>query len=224
MIEKEYKWLIILIIALELISNTSCNSDSDNEKVEMRINSICPDNLHPHAIDLGLPSETLWACCNVGATVPEKRGNYYAWGDVKAKTNFTKSNYLNGRGYSNIGNDISGSSYDIATNAWGSSWQMPTVTQLNELQTKCSCTWSNYNGVHGVIIAGPNGNYIFFPAAGVYYNDELKWEGLLYIWSSTSYNTTNANALSFNEDRGQNFIGGCDKANWGFSVRAVKHP
>ena len=28
----------------------------------------CPDDNHPHAIDLGLPSGTKWACCNVGAS------------------------------------------------------------------------------------------------------------------------------------------------------------
>ena len=27
--------------------------------------SLCPDNNHPHMIDLGLPSGTKWACCNL---------------------------------------------------------------------------------------------------------------------------------------------------------------
>ena len=39
----------------------------------------CPDSHHPRAIDLGLPSGTKWACCNVGATTPERYGGYYAW-------------------------------------------------------------------------------------------------------------------------------------------------
>ena len=225
MMKKKYKWLFILVIALGLTGNMSCDSDSGNEEVETKTNSICPDNHHPHAIDLGLPSGTLWACSNIGAKAPENKGSYYAWGDTKAKTNFTKSNYLNGKGYSNIGNEISGSTYDIATNAWGSSWVMPTATQLNELRTKCSHVWTDYKGVHGVILKGRNGNSIFLPAAGVYYNDEFKWEGdLLYIWSSTSFNDHNANAMAFIEEREQNFVGGCDKANWGYSVRAVKHP
>lgn len=42
--------------------------------------SLCPDNHHPHAIDLGLPSGTKWACCNVGTSTPEGYGGYYAWG------------------------------------------------------------------------------------------------------------------------------------------------
>ncbi len=46
-------------------------------------NGSCPDNNHPHAIDLGLPSGTLWACCNVGANHPEEEGGHYMWADTK---------------------------------------------------------------------------------------------------------------------------------------------
>lgn len=45
--------------------------------------SLCPDNKHPHAIDLGLPSGTKWNCCNIGASTPNSFGDYYAWGEVK---------------------------------------------------------------------------------------------------------------------------------------------
>ena len=44
----------------------------------------CPDDNHPHMIDLGLPSGTKWACCNVGASTPEGYGNYYTFEDAKA--------------------------------------------------------------------------------------------------------------------------------------------
>lgn len=40
--------------------------------------TVCPNANHPHMIDLGLPSGTKWACCNVGASVPEDYGEYYA--------------------------------------------------------------------------------------------------------------------------------------------------
>ena len=42
----------------------------------------CPDNNHPHMIDLGLPSGTKWSCCNVGASKPEEYGGYYEWGQI----------------------------------------------------------------------------------------------------------------------------------------------
>lgn len=43
-------------------------------------------------VDLGLPSGTKWATCNVGASVPEQYGNYYAWGETKPKDEYTQSN------------------------------------------------------------------------------------------------------------------------------------
>lgn len=44
-------------------------------------------------IDLGLPSGTLWATCNIGATTSEDAGNLFAWGEVAPKTSFSLSNY-----------------------------------------------------------------------------------------------------------------------------------
>lgn len=34
-------------------------------------------------VDLGLPSGTKWATCNVGATKPEESGLFFQWGDTK---------------------------------------------------------------------------------------------------------------------------------------------
>ena len=36
-------------------------------------------------VDLGLPSGTLWAICNVGADKPEDYGDYFAWGETTPK-------------------------------------------------------------------------------------------------------------------------------------------
>ena len=44
-------------------------------------------------VDLGLPSGTLWATCNVGASKPEGYGNYYAWGETKTKTTYNWDTY-----------------------------------------------------------------------------------------------------------------------------------
>ena len=44
--------------------------------------TYCPDNHHPHMIDLGLPSGTKWSCCNEGASKPEDYGGYYQFGAV----------------------------------------------------------------------------------------------------------------------------------------------
>ena len=64
-----------------------------------------PDNgntLNGHEyVDLGLPSGTLWATCNVGATTPEDYGNYFAWGETatKAVYNWSTYKYCNNPGY-----------------------------------------------------------------------------------------------------------------------------
>ena len=44
-------------------------------------------------VDLGLPSGTLWATCNVGANKPEEYGDYFAWGETEPKSTYTKANY-----------------------------------------------------------------------------------------------------------------------------------
>ena len=46
--------------------------------------TLCPDSNHPHWIDLGLPSGTLWRCCNEGASTPEAYGGYYSFGQVSS--------------------------------------------------------------------------------------------------------------------------------------------
>lgn len=52
------------------------------EYAEVKSGNICPDDHHPHMIDLGLPSGTKWACCNAGASKPEDYGGYYEWGQI----------------------------------------------------------------------------------------------------------------------------------------------
>ena len=125
-------------------------------------------------VDLGLPSGTLWAKCNLGAGSPEMIGEYYAWGETGAKTLYTPSNYAftdgswgNFTKYS-IDNyfSILQAEDDVATQKLGAPWHMPTTEQTQELQEKCQFKAGTYNGVKGAIVTGPNGNEIFFPFAG----------------------------------------------------------
>lgn len=44
-------------------------------------------------VDLGLPSGTLWATCNVGANTPEEYGDYFAWGETSTKAKYNWNNY-----------------------------------------------------------------------------------------------------------------------------------
>ena len=137
----------------------------------------CPDDAHPHLIDLGLPSGTKWACCNVGATVPEERGSYYAWGESEGKRVYDWSTYIHCDGVRNtchdLGSCISGTQYDAAHNLWGIPWQMPTDAQADELLTHCSSEWTEVNGINGRKFTGPSGGSIFLPAAGGCYSPFL---------------------------------------------------
>ena len=152
--------------------------------------SLCPDNHHPHAIDLGLPSGTKWACCNVGASTPEEYGGYYAWGETSEKSVYNDVTYLyytgldtDGDGWIdenfnviNIGSDIAGTSYDVAHVRWGGPWIMPSVERQEELEgliNYCTKEWTTLNGVNGILVTGPSGGQIFLPAAGFRGNDDL---------------------------------------------------
>ena len=44
-------------------------------------------------VDLGLPSGTLWATCNMGADALHEAGSYFAWGEVEPKDSFDLENY-----------------------------------------------------------------------------------------------------------------------------------
>lgn len=147
---------------------------------------LCPDDNHPHAIDLGLPSGTKWACCNLGANNPEDYGKRYAWGETMTKSSYTKNNY---KYYDNVtgnyfgiatynGNsesDIAGTQYDAATVNWGAPWRMPSKEQVGELLSAyyyLSSKHTSKNGIGGREFIGKNGNTIFMPTG---------------IWSSSAF-------------------------------------
>lgn len=132
--------------------------------------NFCKDPNHPHMIDLGLPSGTKWACCNVGADIPEGYGNYYAWGETEPKDWYGYDTYIHCDGSKetchDIGAEISGTQYDVAHVKWQGSWQMPTSVQIDELTHNCQHEMTTLNGVVGMLVTGPNGNQLFLPSAG----------------------------------------------------------
>lgn len=171
--------------------------EGDDSRVYLK----CPDNHHPHVIDLGLPSGTKWCCCNVGAATPEAYGGYYAWGETSEKSVYNQVTYkyctgedIDGDGlydrnlsYKNIGSDIAGTQYDVAHVRMGGSWRMPSFGQQSELTQYCTHSWIQLNGVDGILVTGKNGGQIFFPASGFRYQEDLYFAGWLGgSWSSSS--------------------------------------
>ena len=193
--------LTILTLQLSLLF-ISCNKETVMDTVTESAES-CPDSNHPHWIDLGLPSGTKWACCNVGASAPEDYGNYYAWGETQPKSVYFASTYQYNNGnlyhdnYIYIGSDIAGTSYDDATANWGAPWRMPSLKQIQELLNYTTSTWTTENGVNGRKFTGSNGGSIFLPAAGKRWGSGLDKAGSFgHYWSSTLYERDQSRAYN----------------------------
>lgn len=187
----------------DAISNLSCTItcyalDGSGTKAECQV-TVC------EYVDLGLPSGTLWAKCNIGATCPEDYGTYFAWGETKgkeeydwstykycsgARTTLKKYCYDKSYGYNNFFDGMTELTLydDASTQAWGSSWRIPSYTQLVELLDNTEHIMATCNGVDGCLLTSTvNDKSIFLPAAG-WYN---KNSGLCYVgrdgyyWSSS---------------------------------------
>ncbi|MBR6981381.1 MAG: hypothetical protein IKH88_16315, partial [Prevotella sp.] len=180
------------------------------------------------AVDLGLPSGTLWANMNVGATKPEEYGGYYAWGETEEKDrsyDFTYSyytySYVKEGEYIDIGHDIAGTEYDVAHVKWGGSWRMPSLEQIKELKEYTTCFWGLINGVRGMRFIATNGNSIFLPAAGYRKGNLLDdGNGGDYWSSSQDPNGSCAYSLGFYQDR---MYSDNDYRYYGQSVRPVSY-
>ena len=134
-------------------------------------------------VDLGLSVK--WATCNIGATKPEEYGNYYAWGELNPKNDYSWNSYRlckfqaekNKKNlmryntvidYGNVDNKIElDASDDIANKLLGGKWRMPTVSEIRELLHYCSWRYISQNHLWGYLVSSnKTGGSIFLPAAG----------------------------------------------------------
>ena len=170
-------------------------------------------------IDLGLPSGTLWAICNIGTNAPEGYGDYFAWGETSTKTTYNWSTYQHSNGgtsqlnpnftkycnkasygYNGFTDNLTvlEASDDAAIVQWGSGWRTPTADQWEELLDNTITVWTTQNGVEGRRLTAINGNSLFLPAAGIFWDDELCLDGTLgHYWSSSLFLYNPYNALFF---------------------------
>ena len=206
--------------------------------IDMILGGGVPSQNHEY-VDLGLPSGTLWATCNVGATNPEEYGDYFAWGETEPKEVYSWSNYkwCNGTPQSLTKYCTSSSlgtvddkteldpEDDAATVNWGEQWNIPSREQQSELVNQCIWTWTTHNGVNGQLVTGPNGNTIFLPAAGAHRSDSISSVGLWgYYWSREIFSGGDYHTygLRFNEDGGHAGLNPIFQRARGLSVRAVR--
>ena len=179
-------------------AKTITTPETSGSDTTWSVYSSCPNGHHPHAIDLGLPSRTMWACHNVGAASPIDEGEFYKWGETEAKTNYQEGiydyweeTYIDGNEWSrnailtrgvpgikilkDLGDEIGGTEYDVAHVKWAGAWRMPTTAQIEELISSDNTTaeWV-HERKDGVWITGWrfvskwNNRKVFLPAAGAY--------------------------------------------------------
>lgn len=190
------KKLFLLSFLFSLVF-VSCNKDDDDNSVE-----YSSDGTYAN---LGLPSGTLWATCNVGAEKPEEVGGYFAWGETTAKTKFNDYNYKfydkNSSDYTKY-NDTDNlttldSEDDAATVNLGKEWRMPTFKECEELVDECE--WieiSDYKstGVSGVAVFKRKSSsdydvekdvHIFLPFGGYYTTFGKTFKSTCNFWPAT---------------------------------------
>lgn len=130
-------------------------------------------------VDMGLPSGTLWATCNIGAETPEEYGYYYAWGETETKDTYTWDNYAFGtesaltKYCNNADYGLDGyvdnrltleAEDDAAVVIWGGNWKMPTYEIFKELYDNCERELTTQNDVSGCLFTSKtNGNTLFLP-------------------------------------------------------------
>lgn len=130
-------------------------------------------------VDLGLPSGNLWAACNLGASSPEAYGDYYAWGEVEPKQEYTYPNhkwYKEGapsQGFTKYNNEDGKLTLededDAVIQKLGNGWRTPTLADFRELtnQKLTTIKKTTLNGVAGYqITSKKNKKSIFIPCAG----------------------------------------------------------
>lgn len=159
-------------------------------------------------VDLGLPSGTLWATCNVGANTPRDRGNFYAWAEIETKNTYEWQNYryCDGKydqltkycnnsvyGYNGFIDNLTTieSSDDVATLIYGDGWRTPTMAEWEELyqNTRYTCDES------GMLFTANNGQSLFLPTAC----DHTDENNICYgnYWASTLDTNDPSKAFGF---------------------------
>lgn len=142
-------------------------------------------------VDLGLSVK--WADRYVGAYNSTSKGEYFSFGETKAKAsydlksykfwpagssdnllNYTPTKYNNIDGLTTLLPED-----DAAIAIWGNGWRMPTYGEVLELVKNCEIIETTNNGIEGWLFTSKiNGNYIFFA-------NESDFEDCFYCWSST---------------------------------------
>ena len=168
-----------------------------------------PYNGHEY-VDLGLPSGTLWATCNIGATTPEEHGDHFNWGETSPTTQMNdvcvtydlSIDELKSRGIIDNNGRLT-AEYDAATVTWGSDWRMPTRSEMQELLDNCTCQYTS-TPPYLFQIVGPNGNSITMPNTHIAGGGGHYWSSDVSDYDSQAYELFFTGSYQYTES--------CDRA------------
>lgn len=126
-------------------------------------------------VDLGL--SVIWADRDLKAASPEEVGAEYAWGHLVSNGTGKRATYIywneTDNSYYNIGEEISGTKYDVAHYLLGDKWRMPTKAEFEELAA-CEKQFG-LNAENGMV------EHVTFSGNGhtITINDTPHWSGTL---------------------------------------------
>ena len=197
-------------------------------------------------VDLCLPSGTLWATCNIGASKPEESGLFFAWGETRGYTsddneklpfdwvNYkwcngsekTMTKYCTNSRYGNVDNlSLLEPADDAAHVAWGDQWRMPTNNDFRELLKYTDHIWLNLENAKGFLFTSHiNGNALFLPATGHRISDLYCDDNSIHYWASTLFNQdqSHASCLYLFIRLGMEYSNDYDKRIYGLPIRPVR--
>ena len=191
-------------------------------------------------VDLELPSGTLWATMNVGASKPSDYGLYFQWGDTQG---YTAEQVGTGEGKKKFASDesdykfgvypnytkytVAGATLELEDDAahanMGGDWHMPTPIQISELLDNTTNAWTTQDGVNGRLFTSKKdgSKSIFIPAAGDAWDGSVRNSGVSgNFWSSMLFTDDVDFGQSLYFDSGDVSLSGNVRYD-GFSVRGV---
>ena len=224
-----YLFIIIFINA----TFTACSDDDDEEEE-------ATSEFDSHAVDLGLPSGVLWSDVNLGASAPEDYGDFFAWGEVETKSNYSWETYKYGKANAltkyvpkNKANSIGNNGFyddktqlertdDAAAVNLGGKWRTPTKADWDELSENATWTWETLNDIEGYRVTGPTGKSIFLPTCGGYNGPTLRFAGFGgAYWTPSFVDENPVNGVYFYFRNGSRYFDDSERY-FGRSIRPVK--
>ena len=183
-------------------------------------------------VDLGLPSGTLWARCNIGAVVPQELGLYFSWANIQGHYwngsafadgyRFTDAMYQQTPGFllqTNIDN-----AHDAAREYLGEHWKIPDMTQVQELINNCDALLVSFGSRVCIrFLSKTNNNFIDIPFSGYATGNRITNENVFAFDSLSNIRDENVcSALYFDNTLVPNIRGG-QRRN-GYNIRPIYVP